>query len=435
MENELAMLVKNQNDILNQILKSQQRKPITFWRWIWVGLTGLAVLAAGLYPGWEFVKEMQAKRTARESFRALIAAGDFLVQSRENIVAASSKYDEAQKLFPGDKDALLKATHARSRILSQKYENVVRSPHKDETAEIKQLVGDCTLLTKIRPDDADSFRMLGIALQLDRRLSEAVQALRMAISRDPSRYELFNILGNTLRKNGEPEEAIKALNEAIRLAEKQNIRYATAYNTRGLVHLEDEDYTEAKRDFNKAIEIDPNYYEPYLNRGILFQKQAAGQQTQPRRAELIYLAKRDYLTAIALKPDIPEAFFNMANLLLQQARFNSAIEYYNRAVSLDPEASDIHNNLGLALANLGKYAEALREFSTAISLDSRNVKAYESRAKAYRRFGKLDRAADDEETVRVLRGLQPGAGKTRQTQRGKLSTTLQAPAASHDPVT
>ncbi len=412
MENELAALVKHQNQILSELLELQEPKKKKWWKkgWnmLWIVLSGLAVLFTAAFPGYELCKAIESRRTARESFRTLLATGDALMQERETNQALK-KYEQALLLFPGDTSALLKVTRGRSYTLNEKYENIFRRLTTEELNEIQEFRADCTLLTQMQPQDADSFRLLGNALQLDKRLEESISALRVAIKKDPNKYETYNILGNTLRKNGQRNEAIRVLNDAITLAEKQNVQYAKAYNNRGLVFLEDRDFEQARRDFDKAIQLDREYYEPYSNRGMLFEEQARSSVagSDPRQRKLLDLAKLDYLTAIALRPNVPDAYFNLANLLLRQRKFRSALEYYDGAVRLDPQASDVHNNRGLALMGLGNNALALQEFSTAISSEPQNIEAHKNRASLYRLLGQFEQAASEEETVRILRRLRP----------------------------
>ena len=44
-----------------------------------------------------------------------------------------------------------------------------------------------------------------------------------------------------------------------------------AYNNRGIAYGDLGKYEQAIRDYNKAIELDPQYANTYYNRGILYQ--------------------------------------------------------------------------------------------------------------------------------------------------------------------
>ena len=72
------------------------------------------------------------------------------------------------------------------------------------------------------------------------------------------------IAEDLLKKNlGKYEEAIKDYDKAIEL----DPDYSDAYNNRGLAKYYLDKYGEAIKDFNKVIELTPNYTNAYYDRG------------------------------------------------------------------------------------------------------------------------------------------------------------------------
>ena len=49
--------------------------------------------------------------------------------------------------------------------------------------------------------------------------------------------------------------------------------------------------------------------------------------------------------------------------LIEQKKFEEAIEAYNMAIKIDPNHADAHNGKGLALQNLKKFNEAINAFN------------------------------------------------------------------------
>ena len=73
------------------------------------------------------------------------------------------------------------------------------------------------------------------------------------------------------------EVAIPACTQLIQKDPKD----ATAYYNRGVSYRETGKLDLAMADYGRAIEINPNYFEAYNNRGNLFMARGAGQQDLP----------------------------------------------------------------------------------------------------------------------------------------------------------
>lgn len=83
-------------------------------------------------------------------------------------------------------------------------------------------------------------------------------------------------LGNVFARLSQPEAAISAYREAIRL----NSKYALAYNAIGAVYANQSRWEEAITEFKKALEINPDYGDALINYG-----QALWQTNQKEQAQ------------------------------------------------------------------------------------------------------------------------------------------------------
>lgn len=101
-----------------------------------------------------------------------------------------------------------------------------------------------------------------------RQLEKAVDALRRSIEIDPTDLDTLGNLGMAYLELHRLDDAEKAF-KAITL---QSDQYASAYNGLGLVAVQEGDAGTARRDFEKAIEVDPDQPGPLLNLGLLCQK-------------------------------------------------------------------------------------------------------------------------------------------------------------------
>ncbi|MBD2626493.1 protein kinase domain-containing protein [Trichormus variabilis] len=73
-----------------------------------------------------------------------------------------------------------------------------------------------------------------------------------------------------------------------------------------------------------------------------------------------------YDKAIAINPEYYEAWHNLGNTLANLKRYSEAISSYDKAIIIKPDCADFWFNRGSALANLQKYTEAIVSFEKAI---------------------------------------------------------------------
>src|SRR5882762_5436030 len=102
-------------------------------------------------------------------------------------------------------------------------------------------------------------------------------------------------------------------------------------------------YDEAAAHFDKALQIDPNFYDGLVVMGVT-------------RAHLGRLpeAIEYFRAAIRSQPDVPKARVQLAHALWQEKRDEAALEEMRRASQLAPKDPDILADLGLALAMVGR---------------------------------------------------------------------------------
>ncbi len=80
-------------------------------------------------------------------------------------------------------------------------------------------------------------------------------------------------------------------------------------------------------------------------------------------------AERDYQRALQLKPDYAEAHCNFGTLLLQMRRVDQAMMEFQKALQLKPDYAEADNHLGLALLQRGKVDEAIACYQKALAIN------------------------------------------------------------------
>ena len=96
---------------------------------------------------------------------------------------------------------------------------------------------------------------------------------------------------------GDEEGAMKDYDKAIEL----NPNYSGAYNNRGNLRGDMGDVEGAMKDYDKAIELNPNYSKAYSNRAECYRRLAEKEEDPTKKAELISKAESDEMKAKSLK--------------------------------------------------------------------------------------------------------------------------------------
>jgi tetratricopeptide (TPR) repeat protein len=119
---------------------------------------------------------------------------------------------------------------------------------------------------------------------------------------------------------------------------------------RGLA-LEDRDPRAAADAYRRALELDPELTDAYVNLGRL--RHEAGDARE---------ASRLYHLALERSPSDPVLHFNLALALEDTRGAEAAILHYEQALALDPDFADAHYNLAGLYEVAGRGADALRHY-------------------------------------------------------------------------
>ena len=131
------------------------------------------------------------------------------------------------------------------------------------------------------------------------------------------------------------------------------------YNNRGYLYYRwFKNNEKAEADFNKAISIDPAYYQALGNRGVLYYN------TQ-RYEEAI----RDFSGALKYKPDDDGSLIGRANTYSTISKFDLALPDYDLYLKIKPEDTKAWMWRGTALFNLQKTDAAMADFEQAERLE------------------------------------------------------------------
>ncbi|KPK00558.1 MAG: hypothetical protein AMJ60_00835 [Desulfobacterales bacterium SG8_35] len=221
-----------------------------------------------------------------------------------------------------------------------------------------------------------------------------------------------------------------------------DLRQAEAFNLQGETKISKKQYSNALKDFSKALEIHPNYVDALINRGstyaqlgrfndalmdfnhaLKFEKKDA--ELYNKRGE-IYLqnemhdqAIKDFTAAVVLNPMFSDAYLNRGRAYSEKGMPEEAMNDFNQAIKADSdhafdfvdraapaiqideesaankEESAKFIQMGLADLNSEKYEAAVENFTQAINLEASEAEGYINRGRAYIKLAKPDEAMAD----------------------------------------
>ncbi|WP_286032707.1 tetratricopeptide repeat protein [Brachyspira pilosicoli] len=214
---------------------------------------------------------------------------------------------------------------------------------------------------------------------------KAEEETKKLIEENNRNIEISNLLNSAYQayNNKEYDTSINYYNKIIKMTDnllngydKNSEEYSKyknicsmAYNNRGTAKKDLGLYEEAIEDYDKAIELNPNYPDTHYNIGIA--KSNLG---------LYEEAIKDFNKAIGLNPNYSKAYNNRGNARSNLKQYKEAIEDYDKAIELNANYSNTYDNMRLSKTDLGLYEEAIKEYDKDIELNTNYSKYYFNRA-------------------------------------------------------
>jgi Flp pilus assembly protein TadD len=165
-------------------------------------------------------------------------------------------------------------------------------------------------------------------------------------------------------------------------------------------------YDEAAVHFEKALQMDPNFYDSLVALG-------ATREFQGRLPEAIPY----FQAAIRSQPGTPRAHVQLGRALWKQNHHEAALEEMRRASQLAPEDEDIRADFGIALELVDKLPEAIEQFHEALRMNPNDAETHNNLGLALLASGKAQESVPEFETaLRLKPELQGAADNLRRAQ-------------------
>jgi TolB-like protein/DNA-binding winged helix-turn-helix (wHTH) protein/Tfp pilus assembly protein PilF len=247
--------------------------------------------------------------------------------------------------------------------------SAAREAHFDPEAYRKYLLG----LNESRKGTRDGFE-------------KAVRDFQDAIAIDPQDVRphaaLAEAYSSAVPYYMAPVEVREPIRQSIRKAVELDPNFASAHATMGDVALLfDWDWTKAKAEYDRALEINPNLPEAHLGYEIYL-------ATLGRHDEAIAHARQAYLSdPLAVETRTWTLWVNYFSGHLQET-----VDEAKRTLEIEPQAALPYALLAVASADLGHREEAVQAAQNALRLGGDSGSVIVTAASALARAGEKDRA-------------------------------------------
>ncbi len=143
------------------------------------------------------------------------------------------------------------------------------------------------------------------------------------------------------------------------------------HNNLGDVYGRNGDKQAALREFQKAIDLKPNYADAYHNLANTY-----------RELNQTDKALENYQKAIDFNPNLWQSYQNIAAIYFQNKQYDKALEFMQKAVTANPRNINLRNNLGIVYLGSGNKEKAKEVFNLVLSADPKNQFALAALAEA-----------------------------------------------------
>jgi predicted O-linked N-acetylglucosamine transferase (SPINDLY family) len=219
----------------------------------------------------------------------------------------------------------------------------------------------------------------GIGDHQSGRFFEAEKEYRRVLAGDPTNADALHLLGTLAGNIGHGEAGIRLLRRAIDIRPE----YCEPYRNLGALLAGQGRFDEAIAAYRKIFETRPEYAEAHNDLGKVFL--AAGRNEE---------AVTEHAEALRLRPEFADAQKALGDGLRRLGRYEESISAYSKAVAMKPDWAEAHAGLGESLLAANRLEKAAAEFLWATQLKPSLAEAHFGLGNALRGCGQPSAAAN-----------------------------------------
>ncbi|OIO78819.1 MAG: hypothetical protein COZ98_06020 [Candidatus Omnitrophica bacterium CG_4_8_14_3_um_filter_43_15] len=166
--------------------------------------------------------------------------------------------------------------------------------------------------------------------------------------------------------------------------EKQEYSEARVFNNNGVDFVASKKYTDAIKEFKKALDIDKSFQAARYNLALAYYNSG---KTKDAISELKYLTNSSYYFV--------NAHYNLGTIYLREGMLDEATEQLNIVIELEPSHAEAYFNLGFIYFKKDLLDDALTYYKEGVEIRPDSVKGRMSLAFIYEKKNMFKEAADE----------------------------------------
>ena len=254
--------------------------------------------------------------------------------------------------------------------------------------KVNDALGDISKAIQIDEKKADYYLTLSDIYLAMGQASKCQDALNKALLLFPQNVDAYLKLAELNLYLKKYDETHKNANKAIEIQELT----PKAFFIKAFAYKEAGDSSKAVRSFLKTIEIEPEYFDAYMQLGLMF-------LNRKNKIAIDY-----FNSALNINPKSIEAYYALGMFQQENGNPDAAIKAYKNINAINPKYKEAYYNIGYVyLEYKQNYSEALKSFTDAINVDKKYAEAYYNRGYTYELMKDFDKAKNDYKMAMQIR--------------------------------
>lgn len=208
-------------------------------------------------------------------------------------------------------------------------------------------------------------------------LRKTEQTLQAILIEKPDNLDALLKISNLYLYQEDHNKAFGFLNRALQ-ADPNDHR---VYFLSGMINKDKGEISKAERDFHRSVEMKQDFYEAWIQLGVIASKQQDS------------LAALYFKNALNVRPESEEALYNLGYFYQQQGKVEKAVNTYNQLLDVNPQSERGYYNLGYIYLTIKEdFKKAEQFYRQALDVNPNNVNSVYNLGSALEQQGEIEEA-------------------------------------------